>query len=76
MASLFALGVMSLAWMAAIAGLIGFEKLIPSRRLATNVTAAVLLGLGILLFVSPQTIPGLHPPDAMTTTDMAPPMDS
>jgi predicted metal-binding membrane protein len=77
MASLFAVGVMSLAWMAAIAGLIGFEKLIPSRRLATNVTAAVLLGLGVLLFVSPQTIPGLHTPgDGMTTSDMAPTMGS
>ena len=35
MASLFALGVMSIVWMAFVAGLIAFEKLIPSRRLAT-----------------------------------------
>jgi predicted metal-binding membrane protein len=39
MASLFALGVMSLVWMAVVAGLIAFEKLIPSRRAATYVTA-------------------------------------
>ena len=32
MASLFALGVMSVVWMAVVAGLIAFEKLIPSRR--------------------------------------------
>ncbi len=31
MASLFALGVMSVVWMALVAGLIAFEKLIPSR---------------------------------------------
>ena len=35
MASLFALGVMSLAWMAVVAGLIAFEKLMPWRRAAT-----------------------------------------
>ena len=34
MASLFALGVMSIVWMAVVAGLIAFEKLIPSRRVA------------------------------------------
>ena len=39
MASLFALGVMSVVWMAVVAGLIAFEKLIPSRRAATYGTA-------------------------------------
>ena len=48
MASLFALGVMSIVWMAIVAGLIAFEKLIPSRR-ATFGTAGVLLVLGVLL---------------------------
>ena len=51
MASLFALGVMSIVWMAVVAGLIAFEKLIPSRRAATYVTAAILLVLGVLLLV-------------------------
>ena len=40
MLSLFALGVMSIAWMAFVAGLIAFEKLIPWRRAATYGTAA------------------------------------
>ena len=53
MASLFALGVMSLVWMAVVAGLIAFEKLIPSRRAATYGTAAVLLVLGVLLLWLP-----------------------
>lgn len=62
MASLFALGVMSLAWMALIAGLIAFEKLIPSRRAATYGTTAVLLVLGTLLILAPDAIPGLTIP--------------
>jgi predicted metal-binding membrane protein len=62
MAALFALGVMSVAWMAFIAGLIAVEKLIPSRRLATYGTAALLLALGILLVVAPDLIPGFTVP--------------
>ena len=62
MASLFALGVMSVVWMAFLAGLIAFEKLIPSRRTATYGTAAVLLVLGLLLIAAPDTIPGLTIP--------------
>jgi predicted metal-binding membrane protein len=63
MASLFALGVMSIIWMAIVAGLIAFEKLIPSRRTATYATAAILLTLGVLLMVAPDTIPGLTVPE-------------
>jgi predicted metal-binding membrane protein len=62
MASLFALGIMSLAWMALIAGLIACEKLIPSRRLATYGTTAILLTLGLLLMLAPDAIPGLTIP--------------
>ena len=62
MVSLFALGVMSLGWMAFVAALIAFEKLIPSRRLATYGTAAVLLTLGILLLIAPDAVPGLTVP--------------
>ena len=42
MASLLALGLMSIVWMAFVAGLIAFEKLIPPRRAATYGTAAAL----------------------------------
>ncbi len=62
MASLFALGVMSIIWMAIVAGLIAFEKLIPSRRTATYLTAAILLALGVLLIASPDSIPALTVP--------------
>jgi predicted metal-binding membrane protein len=62
MASLFALGVMSVAWMALVAGLIAFEKLIRWRRLATYGTAAVLATLGVLLLAAPHAVPGLTIP--------------
>jgi predicted metal-binding membrane protein len=62
MLSLFALGVMSVIWMAVVAGLIAFEKLIPSRRLATWGTAAVLVVFGVLLLVAPDALPGLTRP--------------
>jgi predicted metal-binding membrane protein len=62
MASLFALGVMSVAWMAFVAGLIAFEKLVPYRRAATWGTALVLLVLGVLMVAHPDAIPGLAIP--------------
>ena len=62
MAALFALGVMSLAWMAFVAGVIAVEKLLPWRRAATWGTAAVLFTLGVLLLVAPDAIPGLTIP--------------
>ena len=62
MASLFALGVMSIIWMAFVAGLIAIEKTLPWRRTATYGTAAVLLVLGVLILASPQAIPWLTVP--------------
>jgi predicted metal-binding membrane protein len=62
MASLFALGVMSLVWMAVVAGLIAIEKTLPWRRWATFGTAAVLLALGVLLLAAPDAVPGLTLP--------------
>ena len=70
MASLFALGVMSVAWMAVIAGVIAVEKLMPWRRVATYGVAAVLLGLGILLLTAPNTIPGLTTPESSPMQQM------
>jgi predicted metal-binding membrane protein len=62
MASLFALGVMSVAWMAFVAALIAAEKTIPHRRVATYATAAILLGLGVLMLAAPDAIPALTIP--------------
>jgi predicted metal-binding membrane protein len=62
MASLFALGVMSVTWMAVVAGLIAAEKLVPWRRAATYVTTGVLVALGALILVAPGSLPGLTVP--------------
>jgi predicted metal-binding membrane protein len=62
MASLFALGVMSVVWMAVVAGLIAVEKTLPWRRGATYGTAALLLALGVLLLAVPHGIPALTVP--------------
>ena len=62
MASLFALGVMSIAAMAFVAALIACEKTVPWNRAATWGTAAVLVVLGVLLIAAPDVIPGLTIP--------------
>ena len=62
MASLFALGVMSVLWMAVAAGLIAIEKTVPWQRPAAYGTAIVLLALGIMFLVAPSTIAGLTIP--------------
>jgi predicted metal-binding membrane protein len=62
MASLFALGVMSIAWMAFIAALIAAEKVLPWGRSVTYTTAALLLTLGVLVVAAPDAIPGLTTP--------------
>ena len=62
MASLFALGVMSITWMALVAAMIALEKLAPRRRAATLATAAVLFGLGTAFLVAPNAVPGLTTP--------------
>jgi predicted metal-binding membrane protein len=72
MVSLFALGVMSIVWMAFVAGLVAFEKFIPFRRAATYGTAGVLLVVGVLLVAAPDTMPGLTIPGSGTMSQMNP----
>jgi predicted metal-binding membrane protein len=62
MAALFALGVMSLTWMAVVASLIALGKISPWRRVATWGTAAILLALAIGLLAQPGSVPGLVVP--------------
>jgi predicted metal-binding membrane protein len=71
MASLFALGVMSLAWMAFVAALIALEKTVPWRRTVTYATAALLLVLGIVLLAAPDAVPGLTLPGSGDMMDAA-----
>jgi predicted metal-binding membrane protein len=66
MASLFALGVMSVFWMAFIAGIIAVEKTVPWRRGVTAATTAVLAGVGIVLLIAPQALPWLTVPSSQS----------
>ena len=70
MASLFALGVMSILWMAVVAGLIALEKISPWERVATYTTTALLFALGMLLLVAPDALPGLTIPGDMMSPSM------
>jgi predicted metal-binding membrane protein len=68
--ALFALGVMSIVWRAFVAGLIAIEKTVPWRRAAVYGTAAILLGLGVLVLVAPDAIPALTTPGTNPMPEM------
>jgi predicted metal-binding membrane protein len=76
MAALFALGVMSIGWMAFVAALIAIEKLLPWRIFANRGVALLLVALGIAVAFAPERVPGLTLPDspqaakAMQSMDM------
>jgi predicted metal-binding membrane protein len=59
---LFALGVMSLAWMAVIAAVIFVEKVAPAGWWLTRPLAIAFVALGIWVAAAPSTVPGLIEP--------------
>jgi predicted metal-binding membrane protein len=59
---LFALGVMSLVWMAVVAGVIFAEKAIPAGWRLTRPLAVVFVALGIWVMAAPSSVPGLTEP--------------
>jgi predicted metal-binding membrane protein len=63
MAALFALGVMSVGWMAFVAALIALEKTLPWGRAVTWGTAAVLVVLAVTVLAAPDDLPGFVVPD-------------
>jgi predicted metal-binding membrane protein len=78
MAALFALGAMSIAWMAVVAALIAVEKLLPWRLAATAGVAVILAVLAIGVAASPANVPGLTVPSGSQgmSSMSAPYMDS
>ena len=64
LAALFALGVMSLGWMAFVAALIAIEKLLPWKAVANRGIAALLVILGLAVAFTPESVPGLTLPDS------------
>ena len=69
MLALFALGVMSLAWMAVVAVVVLAEKALPRGFAVARVLAVCLLAGGIWVAASPATVPGLTQPNE-TGTEM------
>jgi predicted metal-binding membrane protein len=59
---LFSLGVMSLVWMAAIAGVIFAEKVFPYGERLVKVLAIMFVAVGIWIAASPGSVPGLTDP--------------
>jgi predicted metal-binding membrane protein len=74
MAALFALGVMSLAWMALVGSLIAVEKLLPWRRTGVAVVSGLLVLLALGIAVSPSDVPGLSVPGTGSGMPMDMPM--
>jgi predicted metal-binding membrane protein len=69
MATLFALGVMSLAWMVLVAALIATEKLLPWRTVATRGIVVLLAVLAVAVAVAPEDVPGLTIPGSPAAID-------
>jgi predicted metal-binding membrane protein len=63
MAALFAVGLMSIGWMALIAAFIVAERLLPWTAAARGVVAVPLLALGLGVAFSPADVPGFAEPD-------------
>jgi predicted metal-binding membrane protein len=70
MAAFFALGIMSVVWMAVVAGLIAIEKTLPWRRIAVYGTTAALLALGLFVLAAPSAAPGLKIPTGGSLSQM------
>jgi predicted metal-binding membrane protein len=71
MAALFALGAMSLAWMAVVSLLIAAERLLPWRRLTAIGVGAVLAALAIGLAAAPTRVPMLTIPGSPAAAQMS-----
>ena len=72
MVILFALGVMSLLWMAAVAAVIFAQKVLPRADRLAIPFAVALVAVGVWLAAAPNRLPGLTRPGTAPSMDMAP----
>jgi predicted metal-binding membrane protein len=61
MVMLLALGAMSITWMCIVAALVLVQKVLPPRALVDVPLALTIIAVGILVVVTPSSIPGLTP---------------
>jgi len=62
MVMLVALGFMSVTWMSVMAVLVLAQKVLPPRTAIDVPLALAIVGLGIVIFPAPSSVPGLTPP--------------
>lgn len=62
MLMLLALGMTSVPWMAVITVLAVAQKLLPAKTTVDVPLALAIVGLGVLIVISPSSVPGLSPP--------------
>ena len=74
MVILFALGVMSIVWMLAVAAVIFAEKVLPFGERLSRALAIVLVVVGVWVAASPGSVPGLKQPPAGGMSAMSAPM--
>jgi predicted metal-binding membrane protein len=72
---LFALGVMSVVWMAVLAGLIFAQKVLPFGERLTWAFAALFVAAGIWVAAAPASVPGLVDPSTAPAMQMDGPMN-
>jgi predicted metal-binding membrane protein len=70
MVALFALGVMSLWWMAVVAAVIFLEKLTRFGARFSRVVAVALIAIGVWVAVAPGSVPGLTDPSKAPSMKM------
>jgi predicted metal-binding membrane protein len=70
MAALFALGVMSILWMAVVAGVIFAEKVLPHGFRLSRAVAVALVVLGISVAIWPSSVPGFTEPERSPSMQM------
>jgi predicted metal-binding membrane protein len=71
MVVLFALGVMSLFWMALVAAAIFAEKVLPYGQRLSRGVAVGLIALGLWVALAPGSVPGLNDSGGMPSMEMS-----
>jgi predicted metal-binding membrane protein len=59
---LVALSVMSVTWMSVVAVVVLVQKVLPAKAVIDLPVALAIVGLGILIVITPSSVPGLMPP--------------
>jgi predicted metal-binding membrane protein len=67
---LFAVGVMSLFWMALVSAVIFAEKILPGGERLSRIFAVGFVALGIWIAVAPGSVPGLRQPGSSPSMQM------